>query len=292
MARAGLRSISPSSARVRRSRAWRRTLRAAWRDTRVLVRQFRWSLTAFVVLFGLSATCLHFLYVAPGTAQRGLSWPRAIHATLYMVFLEHTLEFPDQPPLVQALFFIVPVAGVVVLADSLVRFGVALFNRHERKEAWQVALASTYRDHVIVCGLGRLGYRVVQQLLALDEEVVGVEIDPNNPFLPELQSRHIPVLVADARQSKTLMRANVQLASAIAICTQDDLANLDIALDARELNPGIKVVLRMFDSRLAERIQRGFAIHTAFSTSWPPRCSQQRPLAPRWTTASTPMASR
>jgi voltage-gated potassium channel len=267
MARAGFRYTSPSSAHARRSTGWRRTIRAFLRDTRLLIRQFRWSLSAFVGLIVVSATCLRFLYVAPGSTEAGLSWARAFHATLNMVFLEHTLDFPDRPLAVQVLFFVVPLLGVAVLADSVVRFGVALFNRYERKEAWQVALASTYRDHVIVCGLGRLGYRVVRQLLDLGEEVVGVEVDPINPFLPEIQALRVPVLVADARQPETLLRANVQVASAIAICTQDDLANLDVALDARELNPGIKVVMRMFDSRLAERVQRGFAIHTAFSTS-------------------------
>ena len=50
-------------------------------------------------------------------------------------------------------------------------------------------------------------------------------------------------------------------------CTQDDLANLDIALDARELHPDIKVVLRMFDDTLASKVEKGFGIHTAFSMS-------------------------
>ena len=54
---------------------------------------------------------------------------------------------------------------------------------------------------------------------------------------------------------------------AIVVATQDELTNLDIALDARELNPGIKVVMRMFDAKLAEKVRRGFGIHTAFSTS-------------------------
>jgi Trk K+ transport system NAD-binding subunit len=45
------------------------------------------------------------------------------------------------------------------------------------------------------------------------------------------------------------------------------LTNLDIALDAREINPNIKVVMRMFDADLAKRVEKGFGIHTAFSTS-------------------------
>ena len=56
-------------------------------------------------------------------------------------------------------------------------------------------------------------------------------------------------------------------ADVIIPCTEDELTNLDIALDARDLNPGIKIVMRMFDPELAERVERGFGIHTAFSVS-------------------------
>ncbi len=49
--------------------------------------------------------------------------------------------------------------------------------------------------------------------------------------------------------------------------TDDQLANLEIALDAREINPGIKVVMRMFDVEFARKVEKGFGIHTAFSCS-------------------------
>jgi hypothetical protein len=45
------------------------------------------------------------------------------------------------------------------------------------------------------------------------------------------------------------------------------VANLDIALNARDSNPGIKVVMSMFDEDLALRVEKGFGIHTAFSSS-------------------------
>ena len=40
-----------------------------------------------------------------------------------------------------------------------------------------------------------------------------------------------------------------------------------MALDARELNPNIKIVLRMFDQKLAQNVSKGFGIQTAFSVS-------------------------
>ncbi len=243
----------------------RRYLRALWRDTRVLVRQFRVPLLAFALLLGGGSLALHSCYVYPETGQR-LGWAEALYSTLTLIFLQPVLPFPRAVGL-QLLFILIPLVGLALVADGVVRFGVALFDRHERKEAWQVAIASTYRNHVIVCGLGKVGYRVVKELLHLGEEVVGVELDAACPFLEELAGLGVPVLIGNARQRETLEKARVREASAIVACTQDDLANLDIALDARELNPGIKVVMRMFDAQLAEKVRSGFGIHTAFSTS-------------------------
>ncbi|OQY17040.1 MAG: potassium transporter TrkA [Chloroflexi bacterium] len=243
----------------------RRYLRALWRDTRVLVRQFRVSLLLFVLLLSTGAVSLRLFYLYPDSGQR-LSWAESLHAAFKLIFLETVLPFPGDPGL-QILFILTPLVGLAVVADGVLRFGVGLFNRRERKEAWQVAIASTFRDHIVVCGLGRIGYRVVKELLRLGEEIVGIEYDAKNPFLEDIRQMGVPVLLGDARKREMLESAQVQEASAIVVCTEDDLTNLDIALDARELQPGIKVVLRMFDSQLAERVRRGFDIHTAFSTS-------------------------
>jgi len=195
-----------------------------------------------------------------------MSWPETLHATLRLFFFDTELAFPQEIGL-QLLFFIIPFIGFVVVADGVVRFGVALFNRRERKEAWQVAIASTYRDHIIVCGLGRIGYRVVRELTRLGEEVIGIENDADDPFLEEIMDMGVPVLMGDARREEVLEDAGVSVASAIVACTEDDMTNMAVALDAREFNPDIKVVLRMFDAQLATKVERGFAIHTVFSTT-------------------------
>jgi voltage-gated potassium channel len=248
-----------------RPQSIRRYLRALWRDTRVLVGQFRASLTAFAALICIGTLSLKFFYVHPETEQH-LGWMDAIYATFMLLLAETPLPFPGKSWL-QILFFITPIIGLAVAADGVLRFGVALFNRRERKEAWQVAIASTCRNHIIVCGLGKVGYRVTKELLRLGEEVVGIERDAEGPFLEELQQMKVPVLLGDARTRDLLEKASVREASAIVVCTQDDLTNLDIALDAREIKPDIKVVMRMFDGKLAEKVRRGFGIRTAFSTS-------------------------
>ena len=247
------------------TRKFRRNLRALWRDTRVLIGQFRGSLFAFAVLICVGTLALRTFYIDPGTDQP-VSWAKSLHATFMLVFAETVLPFPQAPGL-QILFFIIPPIGLAVVAEGILRFGVGLFNRRERREAWQMAIASTYHDHIIVCGLGRTGYRIVQVLLNLGEEVIGIESDAANPFLEQLYEMQVPVLLGDARQKDILEQASVQQASALVVCTEDDLVSLSIALEAREVNPKVKVVMRMFDAQLADKVQSGFGIHTAFSTS-------------------------
>ena len=239
-----------------------RLIRAYLRDTRVLLIQSRFALFSFSFLLVVGTLVIRFTY----NREVSLTWAEALHASLKLMFFETVLPFPDHP-LAQAVFLLWPVLGVVLVVNGVVRFGTALFHRRERKEAWQVAVASTYRNHIVVCGLGKVGYRVVLQLLGMQHDVVGVEQDSEAPFLEELRDEGVPVLVGDARVGDLLEKACLPQATALVACTESDLTNLAIALEARELKPDIKVVMRMFDQQLAERVSRGFGIHTAFSTS-------------------------
>jgi voltage-gated potassium channel len=242
-----------------------RYLRASLRDTWVLVREFRNSLLLFAGLLLLGGLILWRFYVFPETGQ-GLGFSQALHAVFTLIFFETNIPYP-RSGLLQVLFFAVPILGLGVIAEGVLRFGVMLFNKQVRKGEWQVAVASTFRNHIVVCGLGRVRYRVAEQLLQFGEEVVGIEQREEGRFVERLREMGVPVIIADARQREALAKAGVPRARAIIPCTEDDLTNLAIALDARELKPGIKVVMRMFDTELAKKVERGFGIHTAFSTS-------------------------
>ncbi|MCS6962937.1 TrkA family potassium uptake protein [Thermoflexus sp.] len=120
------------------------------------------------------------------------------------------------------------------MVDEVVQFWTALFRRQERPDVWKAAPASTSRHHVIACGIGRVGYRVILHLLRMGYEVVGVEQNPNAPFLSLLRREGVAVVVGNARQRDVLEKAGVRAASALIAATEDDAANLSIALIARE----------------------------------------------------------
>lgn len=246
-------------------RTVQRVWRAQWRDMKVLLRESRTPLMLFILVVVGGATLLHFFYTFPEDGRK-LDWGYALYASFALVFFETALEFPQQWYL-QVVYFLIPILGLSAIADGVLSFSAALTNKRARGQKWQVAMASTYKDHVIVCGLGKVGYRVVLELQRYGRDVVGIEANPEGRFVERLQEMGIPLILADARRSSNLIKANVKEADAIIPCTDDELTNLDIALDAREINPRIKVVMRMFDPDLAKRVQKGFGIHTAISTS-------------------------
>jgi Trk K+ transport system NAD-binding subunit len=247
------------------NRNWIRRVRAQLRDARVLLKESRISLFLFAGLVLGGALILLFSYSSPDHVAR-LTFVEALHAVFSLIFFEITLPFPEVWYL-QVFFFLVPILGLAVIADGVVRFGMALTNKQARGQKWQVAMASTYQNHVIICGFGKLGYRVALELLKFGREVVAIETNPDGRFVENANELGITLLTADARRSRSLLDARVDRADVIIPCTENELTNLDIALEARELNKDIKVVMRMFDPDLARRVEQGFGIHTAFSTS-------------------------
>jgi len=240
-------------------------MRAQLRDARVLFQESRKALAAFGAILLGGALIFHFLYTYPGTQNRP-PFGEALYATFALIFFQTLLPLPKQWYL-QILFYLIPIAGLAAVADGVLRFSTALVNKEARGQKWQVAMASTYSDHVIVCRLGKVGFRVTQELLKFGRDVVGIDVNLEGRFVEKAKGLDIPVIIADARRTESLVTAGVERADVIIPCTDDDLANLDIALDARELNPSIKVVMRLFDPDLARRVEKGFGIHTAFSTS-------------------------
>lgn len=118
---------------------------------------------------------------------------------------------------------------------------------------------------MIVCGLGRVGYRAVLQLLDCRREVVAIELDPNCEFIPTLTGLGVPVVRGDARDPAVLARAGLKRAQGLIATIDDDLKNLEIALAARRIRPELPTVQRIFSRALDARIERTFGRNSAFS---------------------------
>jgi len=119
--------------------------------------------------------------------------------------------------------------------------------------------------HVIVCGLGNIGYRVVEELLAYDERVVVVELSRDGRFVTTARRLGVPVIIGDATVREVLRQAHSPTARAVVAVTDSDLVNLEVALLVRELNPQQRVVVRLTDPSLADMLRENANIRFALS---------------------------
>jgi Trk K+ transport system NAD-binding subunit len=118
------------------------------------------------------------------------------------------------------------------------------------------------RDHVIVCGLGQVGFQVASLLLKAGEAVTVVTLEARSEWERQITAAGATVIRADARDPANLERADVSQARVVMACTAGDSANIEIALDAKRLNPAARVIVRIFDQNLAERLRTSFDMET------------------------------
>ncbi|GAB4501171.1 MAG: hypothetical protein Fur0035_07120 [Anaerolineales bacterium] len=239
------------------------TWRVSWRDTRLLLREFRGP----VITFSLAIFICAAIYY--GLAQRYHepieSFSEALYLMLTLTFLQPSQDFPNQPSL-QIFYFIMPVLGVLTLAQGLADFGFLLFNRRARSKEWEMALASTLNQHHVLVGMGHLGYRVADQLHDMGEKIAVIDLNPSADMTGTIQKMGIPIINDDASRQLVLEAANIQKAKSIILCMQNDALNLKIALMARHINPEIEVIIRIFDEDFAQSLHEQFGFKALSGT--------------------------
>lgn len=129
-----------------------------------------------------------------------------------------------------------------------------------------MAVASTMNKHIILVGLGHLGYRIAQTLHEMGKNVVIIELKATQHTVSAAREMGIPVIEEDGRNATALEGANIKDAQTIILASQNDAMNLQIALKARSLNPTIQVVIRIFDEDFAHALQDQFGF-TAMSAT-------------------------
>ena len=125
----------------------------------------------------------------------------------------------------------------------------ALFGR--RRMERRIASMS---GHVIVCGWGRVGRVVADQLARSGEEFVVVDVDAER-----LQGVDYPSLVGDATDDDVLREAGIERAKALVCVMSNDAADLYVTLSGRSLNPGLFIIGRARVTDSEEKIRRAGA---------------------------------
>jgi voltage-gated potassium channel Kch len=123
-------------------------------------------------------------------------------------------------------------------------------------------------NHIIICGLGRIGYQLAEENINRGNEVLVIELNNKGKFLELARSKGAKILIGDSSLPKNLMDAGVENAAAIFVMVDDDIKNLEIGLTAMSLRGnGTPIILRVFDEGLAQRVRSQLKFRYAYSTT-------------------------
>jgi Trk K+ transport system NAD-binding subunit len=214
---------------------------------------------------GLSGAVLHHFFGAAAGAPPP-TWGESFFVAYCLLFVEHIAALPENL-IGQIVHYLWPLLGIFFLAEGLIKLGITVFRKEANAEVWSSIMAKVTRGHVVLCGLGTVGFRVFEELIGLGREVFVVEHDEASPFLERARHMGAQVVVGDARGEGILQALNLPTARAVIVATDDDLANLEIAMDVREIRADIPVVMRLYDQRLAQKVGQTLGVELSFSTS-------------------------
>jgi voltage-gated potassium channel Kch len=214
---------------------------------------------AFATLLASATVFFHY--------SEQLDWLTAVY---FVVTMATTTGFGDITPRTSSVA--AKLLGIVTMISAIAFASVFFSLLVDRIVARRTEIILGRRrhrlvGHVIVCGLGRVGYHLVERLHAENYPVLVIERDADNQFLATIREKGIPVMIADATVANTLVDAAVEQASAVASLVNDDLVSLEVGLNARAIHPRIRVILRIFDGDTATELRQRLNIHYTISTS-------------------------
>lgn len=170
---------------------------------------------------GWLAAAAFVLGLAGWWGKDGVGLLDGVYRTLQLFVLQADVT-EISGPLLQIARFLAPFAAattVWALAELLFR------PEHGRLK----------RSHVVVCGLGKLGYGMTRALTeeADPDPVVVIERDPDNPLLEAALEDGAVVLIGDARTDEMLNRARVDRARRVIVVAGEDGVNAEIGAKVR-----------------------------------------------------------
>jgi Trk K+ transport system NAD-binding subunit len=217
------------------------------------------------ILLGLALASAIFFYVVAGLGP--------LDAVSYAITLLTGASLPTDiasaatnvPLRIYAILLSLVGAAIVAVVYAFITD--ALIRSRLLQTLGRRTVPGNIRDHVIVAGLGSIGYRVALGLRARGVPVVIVEVSDDSRFVSPARAAGIPVFVGDARHREVLDELRLGSARALVAATSDDLVNLSVALNARAVRPDLRVVVRVYDPDFAIRVQHGFHIRFTRSVS-------------------------
>lgn len=217
--------------------------------------------------FALAFAALAAL-IAFGTAGYHILERWSFDDALYMTVITLTaVGFQEVRPLTESgrtftmvllLGGITWMGGWFALVTSLL---VELDLTDARRKRRQMKRIAKMHDHVIVCGGGRTGRQVIDELESMDTPWVLIERDSEQAEAFGADRPDSAVVIGDATHDDTLREAGLERARGLVTCLSADADNLFVCLSAREQAPDCTIVARAWEEETMAKLYRAGASH-------------------------------
>jgi CPA2 family monovalent cation:H+ antiporter-2 len=138
-----------------------------------------------------------------------------------------------------------------LVARFLLREHAPLLTAAEREEKATKEIAQ--REHVILCGFGRVGQNVARVLESQGFEYIALDLDPAR--IRAARQAGDPVIFGDSADEEMLARAGIARASAVVISFSDPAIALGILRSVRRMHPDLPVLVRTADDARLKELQ-------------------------------------
>jgi Trk K+ transport system NAD-binding subunit len=220
---------------------------------------------AFLLLLTLGSAAV----VRYGYRNPRMSWLDALYFTSETIT---TVGFGDFSFAQQSTFLRLFAIGLmfsgVIVTAVLVAFLADLLLSRRFVQTAGLRRARHMRGHVVVIGLGSIGVRVVNDLIKDGYDVLVIEPDENNRYLPTVAELDVPVIFGDPTMRQTLESARVDRARGVTVVNQDDMQNIETGIVLLEIlgsDTKTPIVMRVQGRALGTAINKRFGFENVRS---------------------------
>jgi monovalent cation:H+ antiporter-2, CPA2 family len=177
-------------------------------------------------------------------------------ALLILLFRRELLDLRLVQPLLAATVLSMVVSPIIIrhnrrITRALLRESGSPLTAAMRES--QATLAVAERDHVIICGFGRVGQNIARVLEQTGFEYIALDLDPHR--IRQGRQAGNPVVYGDAGQIKVLENVGVAHASVVVITFAAPEVALRILRAVRELRSDVPILVRTQDDSKLEELQ-------------------------------------
>lgn len=155
---------------------------------------------------------------------------------------------------------IIIISGICVLTYTLGQVAQMFIEGELRRLLGRRKLEkkiSTLKNHYIICGYGRIGGTIAQELVKENIPLVVIEQNPQQIEL--LEENHFLYLNMDATEEEVLLKAGLRNALGLVTTVTSDSDNVFISLTAKGLRPDIFILSRASDPKNEMKLLRAGA---------------------------------